>query len=111
MPIPPGTKGKRLCKIGAVSYAKLMRLLLDGIYTCKELAEDTGLHYVTVCNYVRALYKEGVIHIADYEKDRRGIENAPIYKVGRGEDKKRFKMTDSQKKQKILGKEKARGNP
>ena len=49
--MPP--KNKKIIKINAISQAHLIKEMLDGTLTCKELAEETGLHYVTVLQYAR----------------------------------------------------------
>lgn len=96
-PTPPSQKGKRIIKINAITQAQLIKLLLDGTYTCQELANETGLHYVTVCQYTRELHRAGAAHIAGWEKDRRGCDVAKIYKLGEGSDKRRQRKSDAQK--------------
>lgn len=54
---PPLNKGRRIVKINAMSQVKLIALMLDGVYTCEQLAEGTGLHYVTVLQYTRELHR------------------------------------------------------
>ncbi len=80
-------------KINALTQARLIRLLLDGAYTCSELAEETGLHYVTVLEYTRELHRAGAAHICMYEKDSRGRDALKVYKLGVGRDAKRSKLT------------------
>ncbi len=46
-------------KVGALTYAQLIKFMLEGEHTCHELAELTGLHYVTVLQYTRELYAAG----------------------------------------------------
>lgn len=94
---PPNAKGKRLIKVNALTQAHLIKLLLDGDRTCEELAEETGLHYVTVLHYTRELHRAGACFIHHYEKDVRGRDNSKVYKLGVGKDAKRFKLTDAQK--------------
>lgn len=93
MPVPPSTKGKRIVKISAFTNALLMKHLLEGIYTCEQLAEETGLHYVTVLQYTRELHRVGAAHIASWEKDVRGRDVIKVYKLGAGKDAKREKLT------------------
>lgn len=50
-------------KVNAMALADLVRDLLVGQFTCKELAVRTGLHYVTVLDYTRAMHKAKAIHI------------------------------------------------
>lgn len=97
MSAPPNNKGKRIIKINAITQAQLIKLLLEGTYTCVELAEMTGLHYVTVLQYTRELHRAGAAHIAHWEKDERGRDNVKVYKLGVGRDAKRQRMTEAQK--------------
>lgn len=80
-------------KINAFSFAQLVKLLLEGTYSCQELSDLTGLHYVTVLNYTRAMYRAGAVHISSWEKDCRGRDVLKIYKMGVGKDAKRQKKT------------------
>ena len=94
---PPNPKGKRQIKINAIMQAQLIKLLLEGTYTCKELADMTGLHYVTVLQYTRELHRAGAAHIAAWEKDPRGRDLSKIYKLGEGNDKRRQKKTQAER--------------
>lgn len=73
-------------KMSPQRYAKLMRLLIDGEYNCRELAELTDLHYVTVLDYTRALKEQGVIYISRWERDALGRDAVKVYKIGPGPD-------------------------
>ena len=95
MTTPP--KNKRMIKINAILQAQLIKLLLEGTYTCQELADMTGLHYVTVLQYTRELHRAGAAHIAGWEKDSRGRDLAKIYKLGAGNDKRRQKKTQAER--------------
>lgn len=86
---PPSHRGKRIIKINAISFAKMCRLMIPGIYTMEQLAEKTGLHKVTVMHYARELYREQVCHIAQYALDPLGRQNAIVYKLGAGKDAER----------------------
>lgn len=92
---PP--KKKRIIKINAILQAKLIEAMLDGTLTCMELAEETGLHYVTVLQYTRELHRAGAAYIDHWEKDVRGRDLIKVYKIGRGKDAKRYKMTAVQR--------------
>lgn len=89
MVAPP--KNTRIIKMGAITYAHLLRLLMEGEYTCKELAKATGLHYTTVLQYSRELYRARVLHICAWRERER------IYKVGDERDVKRPKMTAAER--------------
>ena len=97
IPKPPNPKGKRIIKINAILQAQLIKLLLEGTYTCQELANMTGLHYVTVLQYTRELHRAGAAHIAGWEKDNRGRDLAKIYKLGEGTDKQRQSKTQAER--------------
>lgn len=92
---PP--KNKRVIKINAILQAQLIKLLLEGTYTCQELADMTGLNYVTVLQYTRELHRAGAAHIAEWEKDWRGRDLSKIYKLGEGKDKPRHKKTQAER--------------
>ncbi len=94
---PPSNKKKRIVKINAVTQARLMRLLLDGTRTCQQLADETGLHYVTVLQYTRELHRFKAAHITTWEKDARGRDALKIYKLGKAPDAKRHRLTDSER--------------
>jgi hypothetical protein len=88
---PP--RNTRIVKINAYTQAVLIKHLLEGIYTCEELAEHTGLHYVTVLHYTRELHRVGAAHISSWDKDARGRDIIKVYKLGPGKDAKRDKLT------------------
>jgi len=87
-------------KLNAITQAQLIKLLWDGIYTCDQLAEETGLHVVTVYQYTRELHRFGAAHISSWEKDCRGRDIIKVYKLGPGKDAKRQKMTQAERQAK-----------
>jgi predicted ArsR family transcriptional regulator len=95
-----------MIKVNAMCQAQLVKLLLEGTHTCYELAEATGLHYVTVLHYCRELHKAGAAHIAMWEKDSRGRDLLKVYKLGAGKDAKRSKMSSAERQQKYRDKKK-----
>lgn len=99
---------KRTCrKINAITQAQLIKLLLEGIYTCQQLADETGLHYVTVLQYTRELHRFGAAHISSWEKDSRGRDILKVYKLGEGKDAKRQRMTAAQRQARTRDKKRA----
>ena len=76
----------RQVKMGAISYGAMCKLMCEGVYSCAEMAEMTGLHYVTVLQYTREIHKAGAAHIASWETDSRGRDCVRIYKLGEGVD-------------------------
>lgn len=107
MSTPPKNKGRRIVKINAFTQAKLIEAMLDGVYNCQELAEITGLHYVTVLNYTRELHRAKAAHISGWDKDSRGRDVVKIYRIGRGKDAKREKLTGAQRQARTREKKKA----
>ena len=90
---------RQIIKVSAITYARLIEAMIDGDLTCRELAEETGLHYVTVLQYVRELHKVGAVHVAYYELDNRGRATTRVFKLGRGKDAKRAPKTSAQRQQ------------
>lgn len=107
MSTPPKNKGRRIVKINAFTQAKLIEAMLDGVYNCQELAEITGLHYVTVLHYTRELHRAKAAHISGWDKDSRGRDVVKIYRIGRGKDAKREKLTAAQRQARTREKKKA----
>lgn len=89
-----------MARINAMSQAQLMKLLLDGQYSVKEMAGMTGLHYVTVLQYTKELHKAGVAHISKWNKDGNGRDSIKIYKIGSEADAKRKSMTAAERQRK-----------
>jgi predicted ArsR family transcriptional regulator len=80
-----------------MTQARLIKLMLPGDLDCKELAEETGLHYVTVLQYARELHLAGAAHICTWRADDRGRHLIKIYKIGEGKDSRRRKKTHAER--------------
>jgi len=80
-------------------YAESIKYLLDNETTIHQFAEATGFHVVTSGRILRIFHKYKLVHISDWEQDRRGRDSVRIYKWGKGKDVKRFKMTAAQRQQ------------
>ena len=78
-------------KVNAMSYAILIKLLMEGTRTCAELAEETGLHLLTVYQWTREMHKQKVIHIVAWENDSRGRAITKVFMLGTSPDVKRNK--------------------
>ena len=81
-------------KVNARAYAHLMQLLMQGTYTCQELAYETGLHISTIYDYTYYLHKARVIHICMW--DGSGRQQTRIYMVGKATDVRRPSKTRRQ---------------
>jgi hypothetical protein len=86
-------------KVNAMSFAHLVRELLAGEYTCEELADRTGLHYVTVLHYTREMYKTGAVHICGWRMNDHRMYVKKVYKIGDKQDaaKPRKPMTRAER--------------
>ena len=105
-------KGMKIHRIGALSYATLISLLMRGDSSTEELAEETGLHLNTVRNYLAALRKLKVIYISEWRYDRVNHPSLRIFKLGgkqdatrpvapRGAACKRYRESQKLRKQQI----------
>lgn len=75
---------KRCRKVNALTFSIMCKLLMDGTRTCKELAEESGLHVCTVYDWTSQLHKHGVIHICMW--DGEANRSVRIFKLGPGKD-------------------------
>lgn len=71
-------------KVNALTFSILVKLLYEGTRNCYELAEDTGLHVLTVYDWVREMHRQGIIHICMWEGE--GRSSVRIFKMGPGKD-------------------------
>ena len=78
----PGSR--RGHKVNALTFSILVKLLYEGTRTCYELAEETGLHQLTVYDWVREMHRQGIIHICMWEGE--GRSSMRIFKMGPGKD-------------------------
>jgi len=74
----------------------LVKAMIDGTMTCRELAAETGLHYLTVLQYGKAMHKAGAAHISGWELDSLGRCSIRIYRLGPGKDAKKPTRTRAQ---------------
>ena len=85
-----------MIRVNAMSFALLVKMLIEGTRTAEELAEITGLHKQTVYQYTRELHKAKAVHIADWEKDTKGRDSKPVFMIGHKPDAKRSALTRAQ---------------
>ena len=78
----PGSR--RAHKVNALMFSIMVKLLMEGTRTCAELAEETGLHVLTVYDWTATMHKQGIIHICMWEGD--GRNSVRIFKFGPGKD-------------------------
>jgi DNA-binding IclR family transcriptional regulator len=83
---PPNHRGRKLRRVNALAFANLLAELIDGDKTIRELAEATGLHYVTLQEYLRLMHSRGAVHIVEWGVDSRYRPTMKVYKLGCGPD-------------------------
>jgi sugar-specific transcriptional regulator TrmB len=88
---------KTKLRMNAVSYAHMIKMMLEGTRTCAELAEETGLSTATIYDYTRELHKKGAAHIITWETDTLGRDAKPVYMLGKGKDAVRRKMSTAER--------------
>jgi DNA-binding Lrp family transcriptional regulator len=72
-----------------MAFAQMIRLLMDGPHTFAELAEETGLHYVTVREWVREMHLQGIVRVSTWVENKRGARVVAAFVFGEGKDCRR----------------------
>ena len=80
------TRKRRPTTINYLSVAALMRALLDGPATVKDLMRESGLSACTCRRYVNALRKARVIHVKLWDVDSYGKRSLASYAIGDKDD-------------------------
>lgn len=80
-----------------MTYARVMKTIVDDPMPAKELAEEVGVSHITAYRILRALKEQKVVHICGWEKDRLGRSQIPVFKFGEGKNKARPKMTSAER--------------
>jgi predicted ArsR family transcriptional regulator len=86
-------------KVNALAQAKMIALLLEGPQSNADIGEVTGLHRVTISEYMRALVKEGAAHISSWLPDSMGRDATPVYALGKGRNARRRKLSCAERAQ------------
>lgn len=90
-------KKRPLTRINALSQALVIKHLMKGDSSCREIAEDVGMAYTSVQEYCRALRRQGLLYVVRYDPDMRGRRVMPVYKLGYGADATLTPMTGAQR--------------
>jgi DNA-binding transcriptional ArsR family regulator len=70
-------------RIGMLTNALLMRHLVEGKMTRQQLADATGLHYITVSRYLHELRKQHILYVASWLRGTEPKAKAQqIFKLG-----------------------------
>lgn len=87
---------KKPVRLGALSMAKVIGALLERPCNVPDLMHLSGLSTNTVHEYMRALRKEGVVHIGAWKRDATGRESLRVFKLGSGKDVARARKSKAQ---------------
>lgn len=79
------------------TYAKLIKAIVDDPMPAHELADEIGVAKITAYRILRALKSQSVVHICEWERDRLGRAQVPVFKFGEGRNKQRPKMTAAER--------------
>lgn len=100
----------RRSRITATSQAAILRLLVDGPHSIKELVEETGVSRQTITGYITHLRKKKLVHVQEWIKLSVGVRATAFYRFA--PDKKDAKrppaMTQAEKDQRYRTKKKQR---
>ena len=88
----PAPKDGVTHKVNQETYALVFKALLKEPQSLDSLEGLTGLHRVTLYRLFRTLKKHKVVHVSDWEQDRMGRDMFPVFTLGAGKDKPKFKM-------------------
>jgi predicted ArsR family transcriptional regulator len=76
-------------RMGPLLYADVIRLLIDGPITQQDIIDETGLHKFTIRDYLKALHKRKLIHIAVWSMTGPRRHRVAHWMWGRGTDARR----------------------
>ena len=80
-----------------LAIVNMLKAMDDGS-TRDQLIEVSGLHHNTIYRWLFAMRKAKLVHIEGWERDWRGCNVVPVYKLGDGKDAKRIApITDAEK--------------
>lgn len=89
-------ENKSMRKVNQTSYALIFKALLSEPQSFDTLVEITGLHRQTLYDLFRVLKKYKVVHVCGWDQDSMGRDMFPIFKLGAGRDKPRYRMPRSE---------------
>lgn len=87
------------------NWASIIKVLLTGPASLRELEDKTGVHYETLRPLMKALHAEGVVFVAQWKIDGMGRASIACYQLGFGCDApKRKPKTPAQRTMKYKNK-------
>lgn len=76
-------------RVNALAVSHMITALCNGPHSAYELQDISGLSIQTVRHYLKALYKNKAIHIADWTEDGRGNRTTRSFMIGNEDDAKK----------------------
>ena len=73
-------------KVNQSIFARVVRMMMDGPVTTRDITEETGLHIVTAQALMRDMKRHKVVHIAGWDPDVMGRPLNAAYRLGEGKD-------------------------
>ena len=77
---------RRITNPDLLAHALMVKGLMTGLMTNRQIAESCGLTYLTVCRHTAALHQVGAAFIARFEADNRGAFTIRVFKLGKDDD-------------------------
>ena len=98
---------KKVIRVNAIAIAEMLKAAQEGIYTSWELVEISGLSINTVRGYMNVFHKAGIVHVCDWDEDARGNRTRKVYKLGKGKDVAKPKLSQQEVNRRYREKTKA----
>lgn len=76
-------------RISHLTTAQVIKTLLEGPSTAHELVTASGLHLVTVYEFMRVLRRLKIVHISGWDRDKIGRDAIAVFALGDGREAKR----------------------
>ena len=88
------------------TIARVVKRMMDGRFTVRQLHKSTGISKTSAWNLVKAFHKAGCIHIVEYTRTLNANLGSAVYVWGSGDDLPRPKaQTAAEKSKKLRGKQ------
>ena len=101
-------KNRPLAKINALSYAALIRELIEVPSSYHDLAEATGLAYTTIREAIYAWHIQKIVFVAGYKEDVLGRRSIKLWSFGLDrKDCKPLRYTPAERQKRHRQKKKA----
>jgi hypothetical protein len=100
---------KRRHRLTYATLAKVVKRMMDGRFTVRQLHTSAGISKTSAWNIVQAWHDAGCIHIVDYTVTRNARNGSAVYVWGSGDDLPRPRAQTAAEKSKKLRTKQHRG--